>query len=381
MIPKQNNENDIFDILWAIEAPETLTQSLEKDSVVNETTKKPTPNVVTPIVEIAETKPVSEEKIQEPVIITEKITEHYDVEETQEADNWGQSVQEEAHISVQQTTEQNKEKNKSIARLLSASIFGAKYLVTSVFIFGALLLSTNYAAYTNIAKSYLFEDQIALESQTLLNWVDASYIEKEEEIVVEKKTKQEREEEIKKAEKETENIQNQFSIKKLVDKLDKEDINLDIAIVPYENRIIIPKIGKNIPLIDIEETKVEWKDQLDNIFMKELEQGIVRYPGSAIPWEKWNSFIFGHSSNFPWIAGDYNDVFSRLGQVEVWDIVYSYYGQKKYKYQIKEKKVISPTDVSILKRDKNKSELTLMTCWPIGTTLNRLILVWEIIEE
>ena len=381
MIPKQNNENDIFDILWAIEAPETLTQSLEKDSVVNETTKKPTPNVVTPIVEIAETKPVSEEKIQEPVIITEKITEHYDVEETQEADNWGQSVQEEAHISVQQTTEQNKEKNKSIARLLSASIFGAKYLVTSVFIFGALLLSTNYAAYTNIAKSYLFEDQIALESQTLLNWVDASYIKKEEEIVVEKKTKQEREEEIKKAEKETENIQNQFSIKKLVDKLDKEDINLDIAIVPYENRIIIPKIGKNIPLIDIEETKVEWKDQLDNIFMKELEQGIVRYPGSAIPWEKWNSFIFGHSSNFPWIAGDYNDVFSRLGQVEVWDIVYSYYGQKKYKYQIKEKKVISPTDVSILKRDKNKSELTLMTCWPIGTTLNRLILVWEIIEE
>jgi len=157
MIPKQNNENDIFDILWAIEAPETLTQSLEKDSVVNETTKKPTPNVVTPIVEIAETKPVSEEKIQEPVIITEKITEHYDVEETQEADNWGQSVQEEAHISVQQTTEQNKEKNKSIARLLSASIFGAKYLVTSVFIFGALLLSTNYAAYTNIAKSYLFK--------------------------------------------------------------------------------------------------------------------------------------------------------------------------------------------------------------------------------
>jgi len=381
MIPKQNNENDIFDILWAIEAPETLTQSLEKDSVVNETTKKPTPNVVTPIVEIAETKPVSEEKIQEPVIITEKITEHYGVEETQEADNWSQTVQEEAHISVQQTTEQNKEKNKSIARLLSASIFGAKYLVTSVFIFGALLLSTNYAAYTNIAKSYLFEDQIALESQTLLNWVDASYIEKEEEIVVEKKTKQEREEEIKKAEKETENIQNQFSIKKLVDKLDKEDINLDIAIVPYENRIIIPKIGKNIPLIDIEETKVEWKDQLDNIFMKELEQGIVRYPGSAIPWEKWNSFIFGHSSNFPWIAGDYNDVFSRLGQVEVWDIVYSYYGQKKYKYQIKEKKVISPTDVSILKRDKNKSELTLMTCWPIGTTLNRLILVWEIIEE
>jgi len=66
--------------------------------------------------------------------------------------------------------------------------------------------------------------------------------------------------------------QNQFSIKKLVDKLDKEDINLDIAIIPYENRIVIPKIGKNIPLIEIKETTVEGKQQLDNIFMKELEE-------------------------------------------------------------------------------------------------------------
>lgn len=28
-------------------------------------------------------------------------------------------------------------------------------------------------------------------------------------------------------------------------------INLNIEITPYENRIVIPKIGKNIPLIDV----------------------------------------------------------------------------------------------------------------------------------
>jgi sortase A len=115
--------------------------------------------------------------------------------------------------------------------------------------------------------------------------------------------------------------------------------------------------------------------------MKELEYGIVRYPGSAKPGEKGNSFIFGHSSNFPWIAGEYNDVFSRLGQVEVGDIVFSYYGQKKYKYRVIEKKVVKPNDIGVLKNDETKKELTLMTCWPIGTTLNRLIIKTELIEE
>ena len=58
-----------------------------------------------------------------------------------------------------------------------------------------------------------------------------------------------------------------------------------------------------------------------------------------------------------------------------------YYRQKKFKYKIKEKKVIDPNNVELLKRNKNISEITLMTCWPIWTTLNRLIVTWELIEE
>jgi len=79
------------------------------------------------------------------------------------------------------------------------------------------------------------------------------------------------------------------------------NIDLNIEITPYENRVIIPKIGKNIPLIDITQKKVTGVDELNNIFMEELEKGIIRYPGSAKPGENGNSFIFGHSSNFPCI--------------------------------------------------------------------------------
>lgn len=59
--------------------------------------------------------------------------------------------------------------------------------------------------------------------------------------------------------------------------------------------------------------------------MKELENGVIRYPGSGKPGETGNSFVFGHSSNFPWMEGDYNDVFSLLDHVEFDDEVVVYY--------------------------------------------------------
>jgi hypothetical protein len=61
---------------------------------------------------------------------------------------------------------------------------------------------------------------------------------------------------------------------------------MDIEITPYQNRVIIPKIGKNIPLVEIQNRALEDKNDLNNIFMKELENGVIRYPGSAKPGQK-----------------------------------------------------------------------------------------------
>jgi len=75
--------------------------------------------------------------------------------------------------------------------------------------------------------------------------------------------------------------EDRFSPKKLVTGAAKLDIDLDIT--PYDNRIIIPKIGKNIPLVDIGVNSSFDFDHMENIFMRELEKGIVRYPGTAKP--------------------------------------------------------------------------------------------------
>ena len=261
-----------------------------------------------------------------------------------------------------------KKKERKKITFFSSATFLFKYLTTSLIIFIVLIIWTNYNAYLNIAKWFFFKEEIEKESKSILQSVEASNL---KEKTIEKVTEEKKEEEEKAS----------LSIKKYKKELDNKNISLKIEITPYENRVVIPKIGKNITLVEIKNRKIDCEHELEDIFMKELENGVVRYPGSAIPWEEWNSFIFGHSSNFPWMNGDYNEVFSNLNFLEEWDEIIIYYNQKKFKYIVKEKRVIKPGDVSVLKKNISKKELSIMTCWPIWTTLNRLVVTGEMVEE
>ena len=392
-------EDDILALLWAIDVPDSVQNIDENlytlapeepisDSVFSQDTKNENiskdVDVLYPIGAGVAATVLSEKKPE--------ITELKNVQEPKKKSsikpiekNKSDNKQQRATSPLETVKQASKkgEKKKQKKHLLHHGVFALKYCITSVCIFAVLLLSTNYSAYLNIIQSYIYEDEIMAQSESLLNSVSAGEVSLDgatEDVAVQKKSKKQRIDELIAQEKKVYQKEDALSMKQLVASLNKEKVDLGITIVPYENRIVIPKIAKNIPLIDVTETSVEWESELNNIFMKELEDGIVRYPWSAKPWELGNSFIFGHSSNFPWIEWDYNDVFSRLGQVEEWDIVVSYYNQKKLTFKIKEKKVIDPDDISILKRDKNRKELTLMTCWPIWTTLNRLILIWELVE-
>lgn len=247
-----------------------------------------------------------------------------------------------------------------------------KYILTASFIFVMLMAFTNYSAYITIAKSYLNPEAIAQSEKNMHKSLEVSQISvaKKQDWTLEEKTKKDLDEDIYRSK----------DLRSILWDVRKEDIQLDIEVIPFVNRMVIPKIGKNIPLVDIAQGKVEWLHELNDIFMEELQWGVVRYPGSARPWEFGNSFIFWHSSNFPWVKWDYNDVFALLDKLEIWDEVISYYEGKKYTYKIKQKKVINPNDVSILKRDTGKKEITLMTCWPIWTTYNRLLVIGELVK-
>ncbi len=154
------------------------------------------------------------------------------------------------------------------------------------------------------------------------------------------------------------------------------------SVGPFENRLIIPKLGKNIPIVrpSMDGLMQEnWKKFEDDI-QSALKGGVVHYPGSARPGQAGNFFVTGHSSYYPWDDGSYKDVFARLKDLLPGDTYSVYYGGDKHTYRITSKKEVKPSDVSVLDQPTDQRIATLMTCTPIGTTLRRLIVMAEEID-
>ncbi len=151
---------------------------------------------------------------------------------------------------------------------------------------------------------------------------------------------------------------------------------------PPENRLIIPKMELNVPIVVPPNTNLlneNWK-ALEEDIQQNLQNGVVHYPGTARPGQAGNFFVTGHSSYFPWAAGDFKSVFARLGELDVGDEYWVYYGGDKYRYIITDKKEINPSDVTALDQPVGKRISSLMTCTPIGTTLRRLIITAQEVD-
>ncbi len=154
------------------------------------------------------------------------------------------------------------------------------------------------------------------------------------------------------------------------------------SVGPYENRLIIPKLAENVPIVrpSLQNLMQEnWKKFEDDI-QAALHDGVVHYPGSAKPGQAGNFFLTGHSSYYPWDDGKYKDVFARLKDLSPGDTYSVYYGGDKHTYRVTAKKEVKPSDVSVLDQPTNKRTATLMTCSPVGTTLRRLIVTADEID-
>lgn len=133
-----------------------------------------------------------------------------------------------------------------------------------------------------------------------------------------------------------------------------------------DNHIFIPAISVDAP--------ITWMvNNSANETSAALENGTIHLLGTATPGTVGNVFITGHSSNYAWAPGHYKSVFALLDKLTVGDLIYLKYQNNTFEYKVYEKDVIKPSDTSVLEQGK-KSILTLMTCTPVGTSLNRLII-------
>ncbi len=138
-----------------------------------------------------------------------------------------------------------------------------------------------------------------------------------------------------------------------------------------DNSISISKIGIHAPLIIPTGTSQKQLNQA-------LDQGVIIYPGSALPGLAGEVFLSGHSSSYPWDKTQYGQIFTLLDKLEAGDTVSLAFNHTQYDYRVINKQVLAPADTKIVATDK--PILSLMTCWPIGTALKRLVVRAELIQ-
>ena len=143
------------------------------------------------------------------------------------------------------------------------------------------------------------------------------------------------------------------------------------VLVPKDSSfsIVIPKIGasaKVFPNVDVSN---------QDLFLPILMKGVAHAAGTVFPGMNGNVYLFAHSTDNFWDVGRYNAVFYLLKNLTKGDEVVIFYQNKRYNYIVTGSKIVGPSDISDLvnSQNKNKQQLVLQTCWPPGTTLQRLL--------
>ncbi len=121
--------------------------------------------------------------------------------------------------------------------------------------------------------------------------------------------------------------------------------------------------------------KLGIKDADVSTVNSDLSKQLVNYGGTAIPPEKGNAVIFGHST-LPQLFNqkDYKTIFATLYKLTVGDVIQIKIVGVEYYYKIFSITIVDPSDTSVFEQNFSDSFLSLVTCTPPGTTWKRLII-------
>jgi LPXTG-site transpeptidase (sortase) family protein len=150
-----------------------------------------------------------------------------------------------------------------------------------------------------------------------------------------------------------------------VSTINSNQVNINTSVPGF---LEIPDLKIKVPVI--------WSTDPNN-FEKDLQSGVVHYPGTALPGEIGTAYIAGHSSNYIWAKGSYNQIFSKLGDLALntsFKITVTKASGKTavFNYVVTKIQQYSPTDQAQF-QNTDKSVVALSTCWPVGSTAKRLV--------
>lgn len=124
----------------------------------------------------------------------------------------------------------------------------------------------------------------------------------------------------------------------------------------------------SIPKLHIKNATVSTVDN-------DLDAHLINYGGTALPPEKGNAVIFGHST-LPQLFSptNYKAIFATVHTLKEGDEIIARIADISYTYKIYSVTVVDPENTSVLAQNFDNAYLTLVTCTPPGTTWKRLVI-------
>ena len=139
------------------------------------------------------------------------------------------------------------------------------------------------------------------------------------------------------------------------------------------NKLIIPKLNIDVPVhFGISNDTHTINDAMNKGVAHFMVPGAAAFPGQI-----GNTVISGHSAGDIYSSNQYKFIFSGLERLVEGDLMYIDYNKIRYTYRMTGRKTVDPSDVDSLKYTGSKPILTLITCWPLGTSRYRLLIFAE----
>lgn len=113
----------------------------------------------------------------------------------------------------------------------------------------------------------------------------------------------------------------------------------------------------------------------------DIDKSLAHLPGTALPGEKGNVFISGHSAAIvrPRLIDPYKSIFSNLHKLKPRDKIAVTSGGQTFNYQVIGFKLVSPYDMSVVESpDASGRYISLMTCVPPGINTKRLVVLGKL---
>lgn len=133
-----------------------------------------------------------------------------------------------------------------------------------------------------------------------------------------------------------------------------------------------PLLPKEELFYNITIPKVGIKQAVIDMGGEDLKKSLIAWPNSVKPGQPGEVIVFGHSAlpSF-YNPASYTTIFTHIYDLDYGEKVYLDYDGIRYTYEIESKKVIPPTDLSILEQHYDAPRIVMITCLPAGTLLLR----------